>query len=105
MSEWEIYAKKIETLTKVARLLGDQIQAQNKVITKLQNDVELINQKLAKVTQNKELELPDLGKIIDTPDPKKILVETSEEESVKDIPEKKSEKEELLQALKIVDNL
>ena len=105
MSEWEIYAKKIETLTKVARLLGDQIQAQNKVITKLQNDVELINKKLAKVTQNKELRLPDLGKIIDNPDPKKIQVETSEEEPVKVMPEKKSEKEELLQALKIVDNL
>ena len=105
MSEWEIYAKKIETLTKVARLLGDQIQAQNKVITKLQSDIENINQKIVEITEEKELKLPDLDKIHDTPGPKKIQLEQKEVESVKEIPEKKSEKEELLQALKIVDNL
>ena len=105
MSEWEIYAKKIETLTKVARLLGDQIQAQNKVITKLQSDIENINQKLAKITEEKELKLPDLDKILDTSDPKKVQLEQKEVESIREIPEKKSEKEELLQALKIVDNL
>ena len=105
MSELEINAKRIETLTKVARLLGDQIQAQNKVISKLQSDVERINQELEKITQGKELELPDLGELIDIQDPKKSQVEKDEEEPKKDIPEKKSEKEELLQALKIVDNL
>ena len=46
MSQWEINAKKIETLTKVARLLGDQIQIQNKAINQLQNEVDWIKETL-----------------------------------------------------------
>ncbi|MHA2175261.1 MAG: hypothetical protein ACXAB2_06305 [Candidatus Hodarchaeales archaeon] len=105
MSELEIYAKKIETLTKVARLLGDQIQAQNKVINKLQSDIVNINNTLTKLTKGKDLELPDLEKIIDTQEPEKIQLDRKEEEIENVVPEKKSEKDELIQALKIVDEL
>ncbi|MHA2052961.1 MAG: hypothetical protein ACW99F_05105 [Candidatus Hodarchaeales archaeon] len=105
MSELEIYAKKIETLTKVARLLGDQIQAQNKVINKLQSDIVNINNTLTKLTKGKDLELPDLEKIIDTQEPETIQLDRKEEEIENVVPEKKSEKDELIQALKIVDEL
>ncbi|MHA1941410.1 MAG: hypothetical protein ACW97P_06760 [Candidatus Hodarchaeales archaeon] len=105
MSELEIYAKKIETLTKVARLLGDQIQAQNKVINKLQSDIANINNTLTKLTKGKDLELPDLEKIIDTQEPETIQLDRKEEEIENVVPEKKSEKDELIQALKIVDEL
>ena len=43
MSQGDLNAKKIETLTKVARLLGDQIQAQSRAINKIQNDIDWIN--------------------------------------------------------------
>ena len=51
MSQWEINAKKIETLTKVARLLGDQIQVQNRAINQLQNEVDWIKETLKRNKQ------------------------------------------------------
>ncbi len=105
MSELDIYAKRIETLTKVAKLLRDQIQAQNKVIYKLQNDVEHITKILNRLTEDKSLKLPDMEIITDLPDLTKNQGDKKEGESEKEIPKKKSEKDELLQALNIVDNL
>ena len=50
MPQLEINSKKIETLTKVARLLGDQIQTQGKMISNLQSEIEWIKETLKQST-------------------------------------------------------
>jgi len=113
MSQLEINSKKIETLTKVARLLGDQIQAQSKIISKLQSEIDWIKETLKQhpfedttfkdsktavgnESDFRKSENSKEGVII--ADTSKIIVQETPKE-------KKSEKEELLQALSIIDNL
>ena len=114
MSQLEINSKKIETLTKVARLLGDQLKAQGEVISKLQNEIDWIKDNLKEnSTKSDSLaqksatvinEAPEASSVIDQsehisiPDTSKII-------SQKPKKEPKSEKEELLEALSIIDNL
>ena len=113
MSQLEINSKKIETLTKVARLLGDQIQAQSKIISKLQSEIEWIKENLkedvfedtalkdSKSAAGKESKFRKSDKTTESAviaDTSKIVVQETRKE-------KKSEKEELLQALTIIDNL
>ena len=114
MSQGELNAKKIETLTKVARLLGDQIQAQSRAINKIQNEIDWIKESLKRITNE---ELPVKAEVFQTEDkitPEIIqaqepsVISSSEEEIDKTASKTKkipSEKEELLQALKIIDNL
>jgi len=113
MSQLEINSKKIETLTKVARLLGDQIQAQNKIISKLQNEIDWIKISLkldkfddtafknSKSAVGNESNLRKSEKTTE-----KVGIADTSKITVQETPkEKKSEKEELLQALTIIDNL
>ena len=114
MSQGDLNAKKIETLTKVARLLGDQIQAQSRAINKIQNDIDWIKESLRRITHE---EVPAQAEPIRTVEEVTSDIFRPEEESaastseidlekntikVKKVP---TEKEELLQALKIIDNL
>jgi hypothetical protein len=113
MSQLEINSKKIETLTKVARLLGDQIQAQSKIISKLQSEIDSIKDTLkqsdfedkspreSKSMIGNEVDLQKSEKQAE----KVIIADTSAIHVQKPPKEKKSEKEELLQALTIIDNL
>lgn len=113
MPQLEINSKKIETLTKVARLLGDQIQAQGKMISNLQSEIEWIKETLKQSTfedtklrdrkpvVSNESELIKNEKTTD----EVVIADTSMLTNQKTPKEKKSEKEELLQALTIIDNL
>jgi hypothetical protein len=102
MSQWEINAKKIATLTKIARLLGDQIQVQNRAINQLQNEVNWIKETLKRNKQEIDL-VPTVEQT--EIEPKKPNSMNQEIES-SITPEKKlSNKEELLQALRIIDEL
>ena len=113
MSQWEIHAKKIETLTKVAKLLGDQIQAQSKAINKLQNDVDWIKETLRRKDQGITTSQTNIESTIEeekqeeirTPDMDLILATEKDTAITTERKEKPSEKEELLQALNIIDNL
>ncbi|PWI49580.1 hypothetical protein CEE45_00170 [Candidatus Heimdallarchaeota archaeon B3_Heim] len=114
MSQGELNAKKIETLTKVARLLGDQIQAQSRAINKIQNEIDWIKESLKRIINE---ELPVKAEVFQTEDeitPETLqaqepsVISFSEEEGDKTASKTKklpSEKEELRQALKIIDNL
>ena len=113
MSQLEINSKKIETLTKVARLLGDQIQAQSKIISKLQSEIEWIKENLkedvfedtafkdSKSAAGNESQFRKSEKTTE----KVAIADTSKINAQETPKEKKSEKEELLQALTIIDNL
>lgn len=113
MSQLEINSKKIETLTKVARLLGDQIQAQSKIISKLQSEIDWIKETLkqspfedttfndSKSAVGKESDFRKNEKSTE----KVVIADTSKIAAQETPKEKKSEKEELLQALTIIDNL
>jgi hypothetical protein len=113
MPQLEINSKKIETLTKVARLLGDQIQAQGKMISNLQSEIEWIKETLKQGTfEDTTLRerKPVASKGLETIKSEKtseevVIADTSELDGQKTPKEKKSEKEELLQALTIIDNL
>ncbi len=113
MPQLEINSKKIETLTKVARLLGDQIQAQGKMISNLQSEIEWIKETLkqstfedSKLREHKPVVSNELELIKDEKTTDKVVIaDTSMLNNQKTPKEKKSEKEELLQALTIIDNL
>jgi len=113
MPQLEINSKKIETLTKVARLLGDQIQAQGKIISNLQSEIEWIKETLKQSTfedttlKERKLVVSNESELIKnekTPE-EVVIADTSMINNQKTPKEKKSEKEELLQALTIIDNL
>ncbi len=113
MSQLEINSKKIETLTKVARLLGDQIQAQSKIISKLQSEIDWIKETL-KQSPFEDTTFNDSKSAVgnesdfrkNEKSTKKVVIADTSKISVQETPkEKKSEKEELLQALTIIDNL
>ena len=108
----ELNAKKIETLTKVARLLGEQIQAQSRAINKLQNDVDWLKESFRRIIHEdspppivKPPKVEEVTSDIFLPEEKSIL--STADEQTETITEKKdtSEKEELLQALKVIDKL
>jgi hypothetical protein len=111
----ELNAKKIETLTKVARLLGEQIQTQSRAINKLQNDIDWIKESLRRKTQEdspsiseRPPKIEEVTSDIFLPEQEEPNLSATEPLSIKEtLGEKKetSEKEELLQALKIIDNL
>ena len=113
MPQLEINSKKIETLTKVARLLGDQIQAQAKMISNLQSEIEWIKETLKQSpfedTTSKESQRGTSNKVEIRKSEETIeevaIPDTSSLTEQKAPKEKKSEKEELLQALTIIDNL
>ncbi len=113
MSQLEINSKKIETLTKVARLLGDQIQAQSKIISNLQSEIEWIKENLKKdvfedtTFKDSTSAAGNESKFRKSEKPtEKVVIADTSKISVQETPkEKKSEKEELLQALTIIDNL
>jgi hypothetical protein len=114
MSQGDLNAKKIETLTKVARLLGDQIQTQSRAINKIQNEIDWIKESLRRITHEEMPEKVEMSRtedeitseIFQTQEKKEIATTVEELEKLP-LREKKvpSEKEELLQALKIIDNL
>ena len=113
MSQLEINSKKIETLTKVARLLGDQIQAQSKIISKLQNEIDWIKISLQEdkfddttVKDSKsEVGKESVFRKSEKTAEKVVSADTSKIFDQETPKEKKSEKEELLQALTIIDDL
>ena len=106
MSQLEINSKKIETLTKVARLLGDQIQTQSKIISKLQSEIDWIKESL-KHNAFEDTSFKDSKSAVGSEKQieKVLIADTSKINVQKPPKEKKSEKEELLQALTIIDNL
>ena len=102
MSQWEINAKKIETLTKVARLLGDQIQVQNRAINQLQNEVDWIKETLKRDKQGIDnVQAVQQAEI----EPSKVDSKIQKIEPATSPEKKLSDKEELLQALRIIDEL
>ena len=113
MPQLEINSKKIETLTKVARLLGDQIQAQGKMISNLQSEIEWIKETLKQSTfedttiRKRKPVVSNESELIknEKTSEKVVIADTSMLNNQKTPKEKKSEKEELLQALTIIDNL
>ncbi|MHA1206171.1 MAG: hypothetical protein ACTSSO_01235 [Candidatus Hodarchaeales archaeon] len=98
MSQLEINSKKIETLTKVARLLGDQIQAQENLKENVFEDTAFKNSKSGTGNESKFRNSEKPTEKVTIADTSKITVQETPKE-------KKSEKEELLQALTIIDNL
>ena len=114
----EVNAKKIQTLTKVAKLLRDQIQEQNKKIDNLQEEIVKIREAFERIT------IPSVSM---SPQPKESsdqvttssdqlqpfqsrlqITEKNEfkkEKPVSVLTEKTTDKEELLRALKIIDDL
>lgn len=114
----EVNAKKIETLAKVARLLGDQIREQNIKIDKLQEELSKIKEVLERTAIPRISPFPKPEKIPDpvssaSPQFKTFqeksrmpeLTELMKEKSTSVLVEKDSEKEKLLQALKVIDDL
>jgi uncharacterized small protein (DUF1192 family) len=118
MTSPETNEKKIETLTKIARLLSDQVKEQNNKISLLQREVATLKASFAQSAQ------PSLGSEVESIPPDQQLTshtqsttvikpsETPEAHSSRSTvvtadfsEEKDSEKQELLAALKIIDNL
>jgi len=113
MSQLEINSKKIETLTKVARLLGDQIQAQSKIISKLQSEIDWIKETLKQSPFEGTTVKDSKSAVGNESNSRKndkstdgaVIADTSKIKVQEKTKEKKSEKEELIQALSIIDNL
>lgn len=111
MSSVELNAKKIETLTKVARLLGDQLREQNNKIEQIQKELEHLKEAIK--VQNKEdsivqkdvreVKLPIMTgpafEELPAPEIDKLAQETVKASPIS------SEKEELQKALKIIEKL
>ncbi|MFX0122921.1 MAG: hypothetical protein ACFFAE_04730 [Candidatus Hodarchaeota archaeon] len=115
----ELNAKKIQTLTKVAKLLREQIQEQNKNIESLQLEILKIKEQLERITGpstspflqtkenissvttpsiqhqpfQKEAQLPEIEKLHE----KSPIISLSEKSQ--------DDKEQLLKALKVIDEL
>lgn len=114
----EVNAKKIETLTKVARLLGDQIREQNIKIDKLQEELSKIKEQLERTAFPSTSPFPQPEKapdLVSSASPQfqafqekprmPELTELMKEKSTSVLVEKDSEKEKLLRALKVIDDL
>ncbi len=104
-------AKKIEMLTRVARLLGDQIREQSKKIDSLQEEISRLKKELVLKHASGVSSLSQTDKVLDpVPSSAQDHQESSQPIEVKQlekqiIPKETSEKEELMNALKIIDNL
>ncbi len=105
MSQWEINAKKIETLTKVAKLLGDQIQIQSKAINQLQNEIDWIKETLKTKKRGIDQVQGEHKKQTSENEPSIATPKKLESKSSTAPKKKASDKEELLQALHIIDDL
>ncbi len=111
MSSIELNAKKIETLTKVARLLGDQLREQNNKIEQLQIELEklkeLFKSKIesnsAVLTEEKDIKIAEQIKPTlasrQAPEVAKLAQQKATARNIS------SEKEELRKALKIIEEL
>jgi hypothetical protein len=106
-------AKKIEMLSRVARLLGDQLREQNKKIELLQEEIsslrkEFTQKSIPKVTSTPRLE-QDTSQIPSSTN-SQVHQEVARPMEVKqveqrNVPKESSEKEDLIQALKVIDDL
>ncbi|MFX0014541.1 MAG: hypothetical protein ACFE98_08100 [Candidatus Hermodarchaeota archaeon] len=103
----EINAKKIQTLTKVAKLLRDQIQEQNRKIEKLQEEIAKIKENLDKISASKVSPLKeDIDQITSSSIQQKQLQKQPQILEMTQLRKKTSDdKEKLLKALKIIDEL
>lgn len=108
MTSVEENAKKIEMLTRVARLLGDQIREQSKKFDSLQEEISKLKEELVLKDVSGVSSLSQTGKVLD-PVPSSAQ---DHQESIQPIEVKQlekqiipKEKEELMSALKIIDNL
>ncbi len=113
MPTTEENARKIETLSRVARLLGEQLREQNRKIELLQEEISRLRNEF---TQKPELKIPSLSRLEE--ETNHIIPSTSSQANQeitqnleirqverKVISKESSEKEELLQALKVIDDL
>ncbi|UCG03605.1 MAG: hypothetical protein JSW11_06375 [Candidatus Heimdallarchaeota archaeon] len=115
----ETNAKKIQTLTKVAKLLRDQIQEQNKKIESLQLEILNIKEKLERIPPLSTSPFPQSEESTSSvikpsiqPQPFQKEVQIPEIEKFQErspaigLTEKsKDDKEQLLKALKVIDEL
>ncbi len=113
----DVNTKKIETLTKVARLLGDQIREQNIKIDKLQEEMNKLKEQLERTaipgdsTFQKPEEVSDTDKTppqiqsFQKKPPLPDLAQVMKEKKPNVFLAKNSDKEELLRALEVIDNL
>lgn len=108
MTSVEENAKKIEMLTRVARLLGDQIREQSKKFDSLQEEISKLKEELVLKDVSGVSSLSQTDKVLD-PVPSSAQ---DHQESIQPIEVKQlekqiipKEKEELMSALKIIDNL
>lgn len=107
-------AKKIETLTRIAKLLGEQVREQNKKIETLTRKITELKEHLNQISPPKVSVSPqreDKYDFAPTTSFPKIESQIQELDKLKSekptgiFVEKSSEKEELLKALKVIDDL
>ncbi len=105
-------AKKIETLTKVARLLGDQIKEQNQKIDNLQEEIIKLKEQIKQSSSPRTSVIPDKkADVVASSAPQQPLLQKPEAiELIKEKPTSilvatDSDKQELLRALKVIDDL
>ena len=105
-------AKRIETLTKVARLLGDQIKEQNQKIDSLQEEIIKLKEQFKQASsQGISTILDKEADLVASSTPQQPLFQKPETiELIKEKPmgvivATDSDKQELLRALKVIDDL
>jgi len=111
MTSVEENTKKIEMLTRVARLLGDQIREQSRKIDSLQEEISKLNKELvlkqvsgvSSLSQSNEVLDPVPSSTQDHQESNQLIEVKQIEKQI--ISKETSEKDELLSALKIIDNL
>lgn len=113
----EANSRKIETLTKVARLLGDQIREQNIKIDKLQEEINELKERIGRAAIPIESAFQKPKEVFDTDrtptqfqsfqekPQMPVLTQEMKEKAPKVLVAKDSDKEELLRALEVIDNL
>lgn len=108
-------AKKIETLTRIAKLLGEQVREQNKKIDKLTQKFTDLKEYINQISPLKISDPAQMGENIDSaptsfseiypPNIKSQIVAQENDKTIRPFVEKSSEKEELLKALRVIDDL
>ena len=113
----EANTKKIETLTKVARLLGDQIRDQNIKIDKLQEEINKLKEQLERTAIPRDTIFQKPEEVSDTEKTPSQFQSFQEKPQMPDLTQemkekppnvvvaRDSDKEELLRALEVIDNL
>ncbi|MFX1286181.1 MAG: hypothetical protein ACFFB5_21235 [Promethearchaeota archaeon] len=98
-----INAKRIETLTKVARLLGDQIKEQNQKIDNLKEEIIKLKEHFNQISGlSKSSISDDKADIIASSG---LESQPTPEKPTNVLVAKDSDRQELLRALKIIDDL